>query len=161
MKIHRTDEDTVVLEEIDGFIYELIERIPASADPKGNAAAEARLFPSPTEGRETEADADWREYVEPELRELFRDAVTVVKNDLKAAPVEEGQSHHTLHLPVKNLEAWIHALNQARLALTAEYGFTEQDLDREFPTEGGARGFILFQVHFYGVLQEFFLRQLD
>jgi hypothetical protein len=62
---------------------------------------------------------------------------------------------------VKHLEAWIHALNQARLALAARHEFAERELEREVPTEGGERALALFQIHFYGLLQEFFLRQLD
>ena len=62
---------------------------------------------------------------------------------------------------MKHLEAWIHALNQARLALAARHDFSERELEREIPAEGDDRAFALFQIHFYGLLQEFFLRQLD
>ena len=161
MKIQRLNANTIALEEIDGLIGELLRQIPESADPSGNAAATERLFPSLTEGREPDADADWREYVEPGLRELFLDAVSVVREDLKDFPAKTTAVHRALQLPVKHLEAWIHALNQARLALAARHGFTERELEREIPTEGGARAFALFQVHFYGLLQEFFLRQLE
>jgi hypothetical protein len=161
MKIHRLDAKTVALEEIDGMIGELLRQIPASADPTGSDAATARLFPSPTQGREPEADADWREYVEPGLRDLFLDAVSVVREDLKDFPEKPAAAPRDLRLPVKHLEAWIHALNQARLALAARHEFTERELEREMPAEGGARAFALFQVHFYGLLQEFFLRQIE
>ncbi len=161
MKIQRLDEKTIALEEIDGLIAELLRQIPANADPTGSDAATERLFPSLTEGREPEADADWREYVEPGLRELFLDAVSVVREDLKDFPSKPGAGARELQLPVKHLDAWIHALNQARLALAARHEFTEHELEREIPTEGGARAFALFQIHFYGLLQEFFLRQLE
>jgi hypothetical protein len=62
---------------------------------------------------------------------------------------------------VKHLEAWIHALNQARLALSARFGFTERDMEDAIPIEGDQRALALFQVHFYGFLQECFLRQLE
>ncbi|HYR57992.1 MAG TPA: DUF2017 family protein [Chthoniobacteraceae bacterium] len=159
MKIHRPDAKTLVIEEIDSLLGELLRQIPASADPSGSEAATARLFPTPTGGREPKEDAEWRELVEPELRELFLDAVGVVQEDLKkfvAAP-----ESRTLRLPMKHLEAWIHALNQARLALTARHGFTDRELEREVPMEEGERALVLFQVHFYGLLEEFFLRQLE
>ena len=161
MKIQRLDAKTIALEEIDGLISELLRQIPASADPSGSEAATERLYPSPTEGREPEADADWREYVEPGLRELFLDAVSVVREDLKDFPVKPPAGSRALMLPVKHLDAWIHALNQARLALAARHGFTERELEHEIPAEGGERAFALFQIHFYGLLQEFFLRQLE
>jgi hypothetical protein len=161
MKIQRLDAKTIALEEIDGLIGQMLRQIPESADPSGSEAATGRLFPSPTEGREPEADADWREYVEPGLRELFLDAVSVVREDLKNFSPAPGAGDHALKLPVKHLEAWIHALNQARLALAARHDFTERELEHEIPTEGGARAFALFQIHFYGLLQEFFLRQIE
>jgi hypothetical protein len=161
MKIHRLDARTVALEEIDGMILELLRQIPASADPSGSAAAAERLYPSLTGGRDPEADEDWREYVEPDLRELFLDAVSVVQEDLSQLAAEDSDGAHSLRVPVKHLEAWIHALKQARLALAARHGFTERELEREIPSEGGASALALFQIHFYGLLQEFFLRQLE
>lgn len=161
MKIQRLDATTIALEEIDGLIGELLRQIPASADPSGSEAATERLFPSPTEGLDPEADEEWREYVEPGLRELFLDAISIVRDDLKDLPGKASHGPRVLKLPVKHLEAWIHALNQARLALAARHGFTERELEREIPSEGGERAFALFQIHFYGLLQEFFLRQLE
>ena len=161
MRIQRLDAKTIALEEIDAMVGELLRQIPSSADPTGSEAAMERLFPSPTEGRDPGADEDWREYVEPGLRELFLDAVSVVREDLKDFPVKPSGNLRALKLPVNHLEAWIHALNQARLALVARHGFTERELEHEIPAEGGQRAFALFQIHFYGLLQEFFLRQLD
>jgi hypothetical protein len=161
MKILRLDEKTVALEEIDSVVADLLRKIAPSADPTGSEAATARLFPRPTGGREPTAEEEWREYVEPDLRELFRDAVGVVEDDLKNLPATGPGALRGLNLPVKHLEAWIHALNQARLALAARHDFTEHELERDLPLEGGPRSFVLFQIHFYGLLQEFFLRQLD
>ena len=45
--------------------------------------------------------------------------------------------------------------------LAARHEFTDRELEREVPTEGDERAFVLFQIHFYGLLQEFFLRQLE
>jgi len=160
MRISRVDEQTVALEEIDSVVADLLQKIPGSADPSGSEAASSRLFPQPTGGREQQAEEDWREYVEPDLRELFRDAVGVVEDDLKKlAPTSTGL--RDLHLPVKHLDAWIHALNQARLVLAARHDFTDEELERDLSLEGGQRSFVLFQIHFYGLLQEFFLRQVD
>lgn len=157
MKIHRLDAKTVALEEIDSFIGDLLRQIPANADPDSCEAAAARLFPPPTGGRDPEDDIEWRELVEPGLRELFMDALAIVAEDLKGLPAKSG----TLRVPVRHLDAWIHSLNQARLALAARHGFSDRELEREIPMEGSDRAFALFQIHFYGLLQEFFLRQLD
>jgi hypothetical protein len=79
-----------------------------------------------------------------------------VNEDLKS--MADGDS---VRLPVRHLDAWIHALNQARLALAARHEFTDQELERETPVEGGPRAAVLFQMHFYGLLQEFLLRQAE
>ena len=76
------------------------------------------------------------------------------------APAEDT-GDNALRIPVKNLEAWIHTLNQARLAIAARYDFSERDMDKRMSLDGGARSLALFQIHFYGVLQECFLQQLD
>jgi len=161
MRIQRLDEENIALEEIDSVVVDLLLKIPASADPTGSDAATARLFPQPTAGREPEADEEWREYVEPDLRELFRDAVGVVADDLKHLSPGGAGELRKLNIPVSHLDAWIHALNQARLALAARHEFTDRELEREMALEGGARSFVLFQIHFYGLLQEFFLRQVE
>ncbi len=154
MKIHRLDKKTIVLEEIDTFISDLLRKIPESADPSGSESATARLFPPPTGGRDREADEEWQEYIEPGLRELFEDNVAVVAEDLKSL-----ERNGSIRVPVRHLDAWIHTLNQARLALAARHEFTDKELDREAAMEDGERAMVLFQVHFYGLLQEFLLRQ--
>lgn len=160
MQIHRLDAQTVALEDLDPFCAKLLRKIPQHADPTGHAAAEARLFSTPTHGAEPQADAEWKEYVEPDLRQLFIDTVNVVKEDL-AGLATTGSKSQTLRLPLSHLEAWVHALNQARLALAARYDFTERDMDHQLTLDTGPRALALFEVRFYGLLQEFFLQQLD
>lgn len=160
MQVTRLDSRTLVLSQLNNVCCELLRQVAPSAEPGDNGPARARLFPSPTGGREPDADRDWREYVEPDLRRLFQDAREVVKEDVKHLAPEGRKQGHMLRIPVKNLEAWIHALNQARLAIAARNDFTEKDMDGSTPVEGDIRALALFQVHFYGFLQECFLREL-
>jgi Domain of unknown function (DUF2017) len=160
MQITRPDRHTVALTQLNSVCCELLRQIVSSADPGESGPARARIFPTPTEGREPEADRDWREYVEPDLRRLFQDALDVVAEDVKGLAPEGRKQAHALRIPVKNLEAWIHALNQARLAIVARNDFAEKDMEGRAPIEGDARALALFQVHFYGFLQECFLQHL-
>ncbi len=160
MQITRLDSRTVTLTQLNAVCCEMLRLIVSSADPGENGPARARIFPTPTEGREPEADRDWREYVEPDLRRLFQDALDVVEEDIKKLAPEGRKKTQAISIPVKNLEAWIHALNQARLAIAARNDFSEKDMDGRAPLEGDARALALFQVHFYGFLQECFLREL-
>ena len=161
MLIERLDEQTVALRDLDLLCCELLHQIAISAEPGDSEAARARLFSSPSGGREPELDAAWKEYVEPGLAQLFRSALDVVRGDLQDFPAADPAEDYSLLIPVKHLESWIHALNQARLAITARYDFTDQEMEDKVPLEGDGRAFALFQVFFYGVLQEWFLAELD
>jgi hypothetical protein len=161
MQIQRLDEQTVGVTGIDLFCCELLHQIPLTADPGEDGPAHDRFFSSPTGGREPEFAKDWEEFVEPELRSLFQEARDVVRGDLAGFPPDDPSAEVALHIPVKHLEAWIHALNQARLALAARHGFTEKDMEGRVPISGDTRALSLFQIHFYGFLEECFLRQLE
>jgi hypothetical protein len=121
--------------------------------------AQARLFSSPSDGTELEMEEDWREYVQPELRQLFQSAREVVRGDLEDFPPDPVSDAMSLRLPVSHLESWLSALNQARLALAARHHVTELDMDH-VPRSGDSRALALFQIHLYGLLQEWFLREM-
>ncbi len=160
MRIRRIDEQSVAISGLDVFCCELLHQIAVSAesnDPK----VRARLFTSPTRGDEAELQRDWEKYVHPDLRRIFQSAVEVVKSDLRDFPPDAPADFHTLTLPVSHLDAWIHALNQARLSLTATHDFGEAEMERPIATDGDTRALALFQTHFYGFLLECFLREVD
>jgi hypothetical protein len=155
--------DYIEISELDPFLAELLRQIPASANPEGLEAAEQRLFSSPTNGKEPEICAEWKLYVEPELRRLFQTATETVAADLEQLNGNEKKlGNHTLCIPSKHADAWLNALNQARLVIAAKYNFTDGELGEHFRSPiGSRRDLSLFQVNFYGFLQEFILRELD
>jgi hypothetical protein len=161
VRIERLDSETIRLSRIDGFLADILRRILPAADATGSEAAEARLFSTPVADPD-EADfvEDWRELVEPELRKLFQSALDVIAGDLAGMKQDEnGEAAFTV--AVSHLEKWIHGLNQARLALVARHDFKESDMDRTAPILGDERTFALLQVRFYGILEEWFLNELD
>ena len=155
--------DYIEISELDPFLAELLRQIPASANPEGLEAAEQRLFSSPTNGKEPEICAEWKLYVEPELRRLFQTATEMVAADLEQLNGNEKKlGNRTLCIPSKHADAWLNALNQARLVIAAKYNFTDGELGEHFRSPiGSRRDLSLFQVNFYGFLQEFILRELD
>jgi hypothetical protein len=160
VQISRLDEQTLLLSGLDVFCCELLRQIPPSAEVEEGDAAYSRLYPSPTAGKDRRLEEDWKDYVTPELRELFQSSMEIVREDLSTFPSDEPAMEYSLHIPVKHLKAWINAMNQARLALAARYNVTERDMEAE-PQENNARALALFQIHFYGILQEYFLRESD
>jgi hypothetical protein len=155
--------DQIEISELDPFLAELLRQIPASASPDGVPTAEQRLFSSPTNGKEPELCAEWEQYVEPELRRLFQNATETVAGDLEQLNGnEKSLANRTLRIPAKHTDAWLNALNQARLVIAAKNNFTDGELSDHFRSPiGSRRDLSLFQINFYGFLQEFILRELD
>ena len=159
MEIQSSDEGWV-FSEMDPFIAELFRILPASAAPDDDASRK-RIFSAPTRGRDAAAanlNRDWSEYVEPELRELFKTHVDIVAADLALMKGEEESL--TLRIPAKNARAWIHTLNQARLALGARHGVTEDDIEDRQP-KNAAEGFALMQIDFYGTILSLLLSRTE
>ncbi|MGI8889222.1 MAG: DUF2017 family protein [Chthoniobacterales bacterium] len=150
--------------EIDPLLAELLRQIPASTNPESVPAAEQRLFSLPASPNEKEICAEWKLYVEPELRRLFSTSTETVAADL----VQLGDNHQkpfansSLRIPHEHSDAWLNALNQARLAIAAKYDFSEAELSDHYRSPiGSRRDLSLFQVNFYGFLQEFILREME
>ena len=145
----RWDEDGWHFEEMDAFILGLLGQLPGCAAAEDDAA-QARIFSSPTAGADAQEDEDWRENVTPELHELFQSHLDTVRGDL-ARLATEGETS-SLALPFAHARAWIHTLNQARLALGAKHGVTEDDIEARRKVRGNAKAFALLQIDFYGML---------
>ncbi|HJX25560.1 MAG TPA: DUF2017 family protein [Chthoniobacterales bacterium] len=155
-------ENELEISELDPFLAELLRQIPASTNPEGNPAAEQRLFSRPADKCEKESCAEWKLYVEPELRKSFGTATETVASDLQQLNGNERTfANRTLRIPAKHADAWLSALNQARLVIAAKYDFTEGELCDHYRSPiGSRRDLSLFQVNFYGFLQEFILREI-
>ena len=144
----RTDDDGWVFDGMDPLIADLFRLLPECAAP-ADEDSRRRIFSSPTGGRDAEADQEWREQVEPEMRELFRSHVDAVAADVSG--IRRKGEFFTLSIPAGNAHVWIHTLNQARLALGARHGITEGDLSG--PHEHtGPKAFAILQVDFYGMI---------
>ena len=147
MEIRMSDQG-LVFEEMDPFIVELLRSLPACASTE-DEAAHRRIFSTPTNGTDAEADRDWRENVEPGMSELFKSHVDIVAADLGA--IRQQADAYTLTVQAENARAWVHTLNQARLALGARHGVTDDDTGGR-RRHTGAKAFAIMQIDFYGML---------
>jgi hypothetical protein len=159
----RRNGEVLELSELDPFLAELLRQIPASTKCEGIEAAEQRVHSRPAEPSEKEICAEWKVYVEPELRRLFRSATETVTSDLQQLNGSERPfANCTLRIPTEHAEAWLNALNQARLVIAAKNNFNEGELCDHYRSPiGSRRDLSLFQVNFYGFLQEFILRETE
>jgi hypothetical protein len=153
----QTTEEGWVFADMDPMIVDLLRGLPACAAPDDDAARR-RIFSSLTGGADAKADSEWREEVEPELHKLFKDSVDIVASDL--ATIQEEEDVFTLNVSLKNARAWIHTLNQARLALGARHGVTEDDTAGR-RRQSGAKAFAIMQIDFYGMLISLLLARTD
>lgn len=161
MEIDRLGSNLEV-RDIDPFLAELLRQIPESANPEQNEAARRRLFSAPAAEAEKEICREWKLYVEPELRRLFESATETVANDLQQLNGKRKPfANCTLRIPLAHAEAWLNTLNQARLVIASKCNFKDQELcDHYRSPMGSRRDLSLFQVNFYGFLQECILREV-
>ena len=155
------EEGDVVFGNLDDFLADLLRRLPAAA-AIDDEAARKRLFGSPTGGKDPEADEEWKDVVEPDLEELFQSHVEIVERDLQklnGSGDEEGEFE--LRVPGEHLRAWVHTLNQARIALAAKYDINEADMEGRGEFESEEKGFAFLQVEIYGLVFGFLLRHTD
>lgn len=159
----RRQGDCLEISELDPFLAELLRQIPDSTRTEGAEAAQQRLFSSPAQDSEREICAEWKVYVEPELRRLFQTSTETVATDLQQLNGSTKPfANCTLRIPTQNAEAWLNALNQARLVIATKYNFSDVDLCDHYRSPIGSRRDLgLFQVNFYGFLQEFILHEME
>ena len=156
MNIGPENDGALVIREIPDLLLQLLSEIPelgAPYDPR----AQARFFPDPAD--DPKLVEDWKSLIQPELDELFRTARETVEADLRRAKSDGGG---ILKIPRNHMDAWLSALNQARLAIAERFGFDENDMSAEpRPDPADPRAMALFRVSFYGFLQECIVRTIE
>ncbi|MFZ4484085.1 MAG: DUF2017 family protein [Chthoniobacterales bacterium] len=152
MRFRRRSADSWELCDIHPLFGSLLEELPQAAGR--HKKAQGRLYPDPNPAEADDAlRRDWKDHVRPGLEQLFASSREIVQRDV-AALGQNGQGTH-LTIPSGHLDAWLNALNQARLIIVEENAFTDVDLDhREPPDLATRRGLDLLKVHFYAHLQE-------
>ncbi len=163
MNFTRRDDNTLLLTGLDAFLFELLRQLDAAASLGTDDPAIGRFFPRPAADEESEINRDWQEYVAPELRHLFEEARKIVQRDLETVePVPGDPNKLSVVIPLQDGNAWLSALNQARLALAERHRVTEEDMELRLPMIVRTdRDFALLQIQFYGLVQEFLVEALS
>ncbi len=160
MEFYETDDGKLGMREIPPVVAELMRQISRWTEWE-SGDVEDRIFPSPASGPSGAGlRADWQAHVEPELHDYFLSTRQMVEADLRGM-TEEGDGF-AMEFSLKHAEAWLNALNQARLALAARHGFEEKDMERKGDRESlDERDLALVQIHFYGLIQHWLLEVLE
>jgi len=155
--------DGLRLAQLDLFFVELLRQVPVSADPGDSDAARDRIYPvASNDPHAAEANEEWRTYVHPELKQLFTTASETVREDLRTfEELDDSTDSWAFEIPTAHFDQWLNTLNQARLSLAARFEFQEKEMNQSGPRSiETARDLSLFQIHFYGFLQECLLQDL-
>ena len=99
----------------------------------------------------SEVEADWREFVEPDLQRTFDDQLSHVAKTLSGAAAGKP-----IFIEREQAETWFGALNQARLSLEDKYRFHEPGA----PRSGGDYRTARVRSNFYQILQGLLLEFL-
>lgn len=153
MRVRRHASGGWEVSAIHPFFAGLLAELPQVAAHHENARG--RLYPEPAGESPDDEDLrhDWATHVRPELERLFASSRDIVARDL-ASLVTGGRSA-LLVIPAGHVDAWLNALNQARLAIAEQNGFGEEDLNHAAPMDlSTRRGMDLLRMHFYADLQE-------
>jgi len=153
MRFRRHSADAFELCDIHPLFAELLAELPRSAARHDNARA--RIYPDPFVSVDgpAEASEDWCEHVHPELERLFAASRETVSADLGESPA--GSTASRCVIPRAHIDAWLNALNQARLVIVEENKFGERELSGSEPPDlSTRRGLSLLKIHFYAHLQE-------
>lgn len=161
MRPRSPDEDTLEIAGIPAPLAEFLRQIPASARPGRSRAARRRLFSSPVSDPADPLAADWAEHVAPELEHLFRSATELVAGDLRSLRKErrppDDPASYRLRIPRKHAEAWLSALNQARIVIGEKIRYREGDRLDPSRIDSDPRALQIAQMDFYALLQEWLL----
>lgn len=168
-RLERQPDGGIAIEDLTPpFVFILFE-LPGLLGPDQPDEVKRRLFPDPSD--DDEIRKDWERLVHPELYALLASAREIVLKDLQKLVPTGGTCR--LEIPAPHVNAWISALNAARLALGAVHGIEDEDDLQPFgddeedddendePVELDERRLAVVKIHLLGELQALLVLQQD
>lgn len=164
-RVERQADGGIAIEDLTPPIVFILLELPGMLGPDQPDEVKQRLFPDPSEDDETRKD--WARLVQPELYALLASAREIVQRDLGGLVSSGGLCR--LEIPAPHVNAWISALNAARLALGAVHGIEDEDDLHPFglaeeddePVELDERGLAIVKIHLLGELQALLVLEQD
>jgi len=149
MEFYETTAGRLGMRDIAPVLAGLLRQIPSSGDCDSDELEE-RFFPIPTaDPDEHDLREDWKAHVEPELHGLFQSSRQTVEADLRGMK-EDEEGTFLLEFSSRHAEAWLNALNQARIALVSRHGIEENEMSGPYPHEiNTERDLALLKIYFY------------
>ena len=131
LRVSAVDEKDIRISGIPPLLVFCLRELPHILEKRDTPDARGRLFATPTRD-DPKINADWEQFMVPELRHLFVTAGETVGRDLAKLEEESAENHSCcITFAAAHLNAWMSAINEARLILGELFGVTEQDMNRE------------------------------
>ncbi len=161
LALARTEDQQVCLSGIDWVTAACLLEVPGTLPLGKSGPPHDRLFPRVNETEE-KLNEDWRSYVTPELEVLFAEAGQVLARDIEPlARTGDDLKARSLTFPINHCDAWMSAINQARLILGAQHGVADKDMEeREFVEADDPKKQAVLRIHVLGYVLQVFVEFL-
>ena len=165
-RLERRPDGGIAIENLVPPLVFILLEVPGLLAPDQPDEVKRRLFPDPSD--DDEIRKDWARLVQPELYALLASAREIVVKDL-ARMVPAGGTCR-LEIPALHVNAWISALNAARLALGAVHEiededdlhlFDDPDEEDEEVVDLDERSLAIVKIHLLGELQAMLVLEHD
>lgn len=134
--------------------------LPQALQDDGNEKVRRRLYPEPSEDRAQQEE--WARLVRPELFALVASAREVVAKDLARLRRARGQQAvWNLKIPSRHVNAWLSALQAARLALGARHDIGEAEMEGRTTDLDETRQLALVKIHILAWIQELLIEAME
>ena len=152
-RVEAVDEKTVRLTGLNPLVTSCLQGLGEILAHRDSPAARHRLMPRPS--ADAKLNAEWESFVTPDLRHLFVTAAETVLRDLTALEADpRGTNHFRIDFPTVHLDAWLSALNQARLILGEQFQVTDRDMERRDLDPQSETDLAVLRIHLLGWLLE-------
>lgn len=129
LHIEQAGPHHIRLAGLDPLTLHCLFEVPAILAKRDDPTAQKRLFPDPAPAHPA-VNAEWQQWVRPEMRHLFASAGEIFEQDLASLAAAGPAATPAVRIAHEHLAAWMSALNQARLILGELHQVTETDMDR-------------------------------
>jgi hypothetical protein len=160
LRVQPLDEKRIRISGIPPVLATMLREIPEILELRDTPEARQRLFPRPTT-KDENINKEWAQMTTPELRHLFVSAGETVARDLTALAVDKkGRDPQQITFPVEHVNAWMSAINQARLILAEVHKIDDHEMDRKDFNPGSSKDMAALRIHLLGYLLHLFV-ELD
>lgn len=151
LHIESVDEKTLRLTGIAPLVADCLQCLDEILAQRDSPKVRQRLFPVPS--TDEAINAEWEQFVGPDLRHLFVTAAETVLRDLTALEADpQDKKCFQVAFSAAHLDAWMSAINQARLILSEKFHITEREMERHDLDLGSETDLALIRIHILGWL---------